>query len=196
MQLGHHALRQFADFAGVADGCLREKTFGLRAIKPRMHAADVVECLRNPHPTRQYRHIGDEADIAHELITLGPGIAPEHLQLSLIWGEAENRVERGGLACAVGTDDSEDAAVFNTQIDAVERDGCAEGLAEAAGFYACHGFSAPPFRFSTVRLAATTGGLRPHPGVVPRSGRAAEWFRAPWAIPRRETSGVRPAVAD
>ena len=128
----------------AADGGLRKKTFRLRAIESRMHAGDIVERLRNPHPARQHGDIGNEADIAHELIALGPGIASEHSQLSLVWGEAENRVERGGLAGAVGTDESEDAAFFDPQIDAVQRDGCAEGLAQAAGFYACHGFSVPP----------------------------------------------------
>src|ERR1700694_1922306 len=140
MQLGHHALRQFPHPATVPDGSLRQETFRLRAIESRMYAGDVVECLRNPYPARQHGDIGNEADIAHELIALGPGVASEHPQFSLIWGEAENRVERGSLACAVGADDSEDAALFNTQIDTVQRDGCAEGLAKAAGFYDCHGF--------------------------------------------------------
>src|SRR5579864_275666 len=118
-----------------------------------MHAGHVVERLRNPHPARQHGDIGNEADIAHELIALGPGVASEHLQFSLIWSEAENRVECGRLACSVGTDDSEDAALFNTQIDAVQRDGCAEGLAKAAGFYVRHGFSAPPWGDSTRRVS-------------------------------------------
>ncbi len=154
VQLGHHALRQFPDLAGALDGGLRKKTFRLRAIESRMHAGDVIERLRNPHPARQHGDIGNEADIAHELIALGPGIASEHPQFSLIWGEAENRVERGGLACAVGTDESEDAALFDSQIDAVQRDGCAEGLAEAACFYACHGFSAP---LRVIGLAVSDG---------------------------------------
>src|SRR5713101_8553417 len=161
-----------------------------------MHAGDVVERLRNSYPARQHGDIGNEADIAHELIALGPGVAAENLQFPPIRGEAENRVERGGLACAVRTDESEDAALFDAQIDAVERDGCAEGLAETACFYACHGFSAPPLRFSTVRHPATTGGLRPHPAVLPPSVRAAEWLHRPWAILPQETSGVRPAAAD
>ena len=62
---------------------LRQKAFRLRAIESRMHAGDVIEHLRNPHPARQHGDIGDEADIAHELIALGPGIASEHLQFSL-----------------------------------------------------------------------------------------------------------------
>ena len=125
------------------DGGLGKKAFRLRAIEARMHAGDVVERLRDPHPARQHGDVGNEADIAHQLIALGPRVASEHLQFALVGGEAEDRVERGGLACAVGTDQAEDAALFDAQIDAVQRDGRAEGLAQAACFYACHGFSAP-----------------------------------------------------
>ena len=175
VQLGHHALRQFPDLAGALDRGLGEKTFRLRAIESRMHAGDVVERLRNPHPARQHGDIGNEADIAHELIALGPGVASEHSQFSLIGGESENRIERGSLACAVGTDEAEDAALFDTQIDAVHCDGCAERLAETVCFYAWHGFSAPLWgdstrRFSTVRhlmticrfaAASSSSGVRP-----------------------------------
>ena len=51
-----------------------------------------------------------------------PGIASEHPQLALIRSEAEDRVERGGLAGAVRADEAEDAAFFDAQIDAVQRD--------------------------------------------------------------------------
>ena len=88
-----------------------------------MHAGDVVDSLRDPDPARQDGNIGNEGDIAHELIARGPGVPSEDLQFSLIGGEAENRIERGGLACAVRSDESEDAALFDAQIDAVERDG-------------------------------------------------------------------------
>src|ERR1700682_3802909 len=108
-----------------------------------MHAGDVVERLGNPDPARQHGDISDEGDIAHEQIAFSPGIASEDLQFSLIGSEAENRVERGGLACAVRADDSEDASLFDAQVDAVQRDGCAEGFAEAACFYGCHSFIAP-----------------------------------------------------
>src|ERR1700675_1735839 len=97
-----------------------------------MHAGNVVERLRNPHPARQHGDVGNEAGIAHELIALAPGIASKHLQFSLIRDEAENRVERGGLTCAVGTDESEDAALCDAQIDPLQRDCRAEGLAQAA----------------------------------------------------------------
>src|SRR6267142_5288846 len=165
-----------------------------------MHTGEVVESLPNPYPARQHRDIGNEARIAHKLIALGPGIASEHLQFSLIGGEAENRIERGSLACAVGTDESENAALLHTQIDAVHRDRCSERLPETTCFYAGHGFSAPlcgasTRRFSTVRHLMTTCVLRQHL-VLPVSGRAAEWLRGPGAILRQETSAVRPAATD
>src|ERR1700686_2890490 len=154
VQLGHHALRQFPDLAAVTDVGFGEKNFRLRAIESRMDAGNVVESLRNPDPPRQHRNIGNEAHVAHELITFGPRIASQHPQLTLVWREAENRVERGGLACAVGPDQPEDAALFNTQIDAVERNGCAERLTETAGFNDRHGFFASSAAFDDPRRLA------------------------------------------
>src|SRR2546429_4633120 len=144
-----------------------------------MHAGDIIERLRDSYPARQHSNIGNEAGISHELVALAPWVASEHPQFSLIWDEPENCVECGGLACAVGTDESEDAALFHTQIDAIQRDRRAENLAEAASFYACHGFSASPSCggparwISRVRHPQTTGWLL-RSGVLPLSGRAAE----------------------
>ena len=118
---------------------LARKLFRLGTIESRMHAGDIIERLRNPYPARQHGDIGNETDIAHEPIALGPGVASEHLQFPLVGSQAEDRVQRGGLAGAVGTDESEDAALFHPQIDAVQRDLCAEGFAQAVCFYACHG---------------------------------------------------------
>src|SRR6266850_2395315 len=200
MQLRHHALRQFPDLAGAPDGGLGKKAFRLRAVESRMHAREVVESLPNPHPARKHGDIGNEAGIAHELIALGPGVMSKHLQFSLIGGESENRVERGSFACAVGTDESENPALFHPEIDAIHRDRCAEGLAEAACFYACHVFSAPSWgnstrAFSTLCHPKMACCLR-HPAVLPPSARAAESLRGPWAILRQETSAVRPAATN
>src|SRR5260370_8857939 len=149
MQLGHHALGQFPDLAGSADVRFRKNTFRVGPIESRMHAGDVIKRLRNTDPSRQHSDVGYEADIAHQLIALGPRVAAEHPQLSMIRSEADYGVERGGLACAVGADDSQDAALFDTQINVVQRNGGAEGLAAATCFYHCHGFSVPPLRLST-----------------------------------------------
>src|ERR1700730_2247047 len=193
VQLCHHALRQFPHLAGEPDGGLGEKTFCLRAIESRMHAREVIESLPNAHPARQHRDIGNEAGIAHKLIALSPRVASEHLQFPLIRGEAENCVEDRRLAGAVGTDEPEDAALLNTQIDAVHRDGCSESLPETTCFYTRHGFNAPLCGASTRRFS--TWFLRQHL-VVPLSGRAVEWLREPGAILQQETSAVRPAATD
>src|SRR5580692_11558239 len=113
MQLGHHALRQFPDLARGLDVGLRKKLLRLGAIKSGMHSGNVVQRLRNPYPARQHGDIGDEADIARELIALPPWVASKHFQFSLIRREPENRIECGALACAVGADKSEDAALFD-----------------------------------------------------------------------------------
>src|SRR5271165_1821861 len=120
-----------------------------------MHAGEVVERLGNPHPARQHGDVGDEADVAHQLVALGPGVAPEHPKVSLIRYEAEDRVQGGALARAVGTDQSEDAPLFDTQIDAVQCDGCAEGLSQAARFYDGHGSEASCASFDA-RVAAAS----------------------------------------
>src|SRR4051812_29649261 len=99
-----------------------------------MHAGDIIQSLRNLYPAWEHGDIGDEADVAHKLIALAPGIAAEHVQLSLIRREAEDGIERSGLACSVGADESKNATLFNSQIDSVERDGWAKGLAQVAGF--------------------------------------------------------------
>src|SRR5271165_1391868 len=105
-----------------------------------MHAGDVVQELRDLYPARQDGDIGNKADIAHEAIAFGPGVAAEDFQISLIRGEAENGVERGGFASTVGTDEYEDAAFFHAQVDGVQRDGCSESFTEAACFNDGHGF--------------------------------------------------------
>ena len=67
-------------------------------------------------------------NVAHELIALAPRIASEHFQFSLIRREAENRVQQGGLASAVGADQPEDVALFDAQIHAVQSGHCSECL--------------------------------------------------------------------
>src|SRR6185436_14788338 len=113
-------------------------------------------------PARQHGDVGDETDVAHEQIALGPGIASEDSQLALIRREAEDRVERRGLPRAIRTDEAEDAAFLDAQIDAAESDRRAVGFAETACFYDRHRFNAPSSRPSA---------------ALPASAPAAEWLR-------------------
>src|SRR4051794_18161714 len=110
-----------------------------------MHSCYVIERLRNPHPAREHGDIGDETDVAHELVALVPGISTEDTEFPLVRRETENGVERSAFARAVRPDQSEDAPFFDAQVDSLERDGGAKGFAETACFYAGHGLSAPSF---------------------------------------------------
>ncbi len=171
----HHALRQLPDLARAFDRGLRQKTFRLRAIEFRMHAADVIEQLRNLDPPRQHGDVGNERDITHELFACVPRIATEHCQFPLICGEAENRIQRGGLAGAVRTDQSEDPALFDAKIDIIQRDGCAKNFAKTMCFYRCHDVTSPLlWQRASRRQHRVLSGPRP------------------WAILRQEIFDVRP----
>src|SRR5579859_5015581 len=123
-----------------------------------MHTSYILKQLRNADPARQHGHIGHEAHIAHKPVALGPGIAPEYSELSLIGRKSENRIQRRGLARAVGTNQPENPSFFHAQVHAVQCDGCAEGLAQTSCLYACHGFSGPPWwtRASSIRWASAS----------------------------------------
>src|SRR4029077_5377593 len=154
-------------------------------------ACHVVKRLRNSNPPRQHRDIGDETNVAHQLIALGPGIAPQNSQFALKLCKAQNRVERSGLACSVWPNQSKNAALFYAQIHSVQRDCRSERLAQPACFYACHGVSAP--RPNPVCLSAANRFWAQPPAVLPASAPTAESLRKRAATVRREISAARPA---
>ncbi len=67
-----------------------------------VHAGDVVERLRDFDPARKDGDVGDEADIAHESIAVGPRVAAEDAEFAVEGREAEDGVQGGALAGAVG----------------------------------------------------------------------------------------------
>src|SRR5262249_22219349 len=153
---------QFSHLAVKLNVRLRQESFGLGTIKSRMHACQIFQSFRNSQPTRQYRHIGDETNIAHELITLCPGIPSEHSQLPLVGDQAEDRIQCGGLAGTVRADEAENTAFLNPQIHSVKGDRRSECFPETMRFNACHEISAPlPCRPASMafpmRLPSTGG---------------------------------------
>ena len=78
-----------------------------------MNSGHIIEHLRDPHPAREHGDIGNETDIAHQLVALDPGIASEHPELSLIRRQTQNGVERGAFAGAVRPDQPENAAFIH-----------------------------------------------------------------------------------
>src|SRR6516165_1915517 len=177
MELRDHALRQLADFAPALDGRFGEKSFGLGAIEAGVHPGQVVERIRNPQPARQNGDVGNKADIAHQAVALGPWIAAQHPQFALVLNQAEDGIEGGGLAGAVGTDQSKNAAFFDAQAHAVECDRLAEDLAQATCFDNAHDF------FSSSR------------GLVGRGldDKSVDSDEADWRAASNSSSGVRPS---
>jgi hypothetical protein len=82
-----------------------------------------VECLADTEPAGQHGNVGDEADILHELVALGTRVASEDTQLAVELGEAEDGLEKGRFAGAVGTDQSNDASGLDGKADGVDRGG-------------------------------------------------------------------------
>ena len=78
-----------------------------------MHTGHILEQLRYAYPPREHGDIGDEADVPHEFLTLPPGIASENIERSLVWREADNRVQSSRFACTVWTDQTQDAAFLD-----------------------------------------------------------------------------------
>src|SRR3954462_13806247 len=58
--------------------------------------------------------------------------------MSVVWQQTQNGLERGGLARAVGTDEPDDAAFFDTQINAIQRGRGSKLFAQTVRFNACH----------------------------------------------------------
>ena len=102
-------------------------------VEARMHAGDEVDRLAYPHPARQHRHVGDEADIVHQFIALAARVLAQHPQLALERGQAEDGLQCGGLAGAVGADQADDAAGTDLEIGAGHGDLVLVSLAQAAG---------------------------------------------------------------
>src|SRR3954447_5794959 len=100
-----------------------------------MHSRDVIERLRDPHPAWQNRDVGNKTDIAHQLVALGPRVAPEHSQFPFVRSETKDSVKRRTFAGAVRSDQAEDAALADAEVYPVERDRCSKGFAESACFY-------------------------------------------------------------
>src|SRR4051812_42293436 len=103
-----------------------------------MHARDIVERLGNAYPARQDGDVRDETNIAHEPVSFRPGVAPKHSQFALEVRQTQNRVECGRFAGAIRPDQSKDAALLDSQVDAVERYGRVESLPKSVCFYAGH----------------------------------------------------------
>ena len=139
MELRDHALGQLAHLARQPDVGARQESFAALAIEARVHAGDEVDGVRNLDPARQHRHVGDEADLLHELVALGARVETQHLEVAVETGEPEDGLDDRGLAGAVRADQTDDSAGFHLEIHATDSLHAAVVLGEPAGFnYCCH----------------------------------------------------------
>ena len=92
------------------------------AAKSRMHAGDEIDGLIDAQPGGQHRDVGDEAGVMHQRGALAQRLATQHLQLPFVGGQPQDGAQRGGLTGAVRADEPDDAAGFDREIGAIQRD--------------------------------------------------------------------------
>ena len=115
-----------------------------------------------------------------------PGIAAQYSKFALIRSKAKNGVQRSGLSGAVGPDKSENAALFDVKVYAIQRDVCAEGFAQATCFDTVMASVSPRLKARRQRYSA----------VLPPISQAAGWSPESEAILLQQIFFVRPSAAD
>jgi hypothetical protein len=98
-----------------------------------VNALGDVEQLPDANPPGQDRHVRDETHVLHQRGALAGGILAEHGQLAVVGCQAEDCLERRGLAGAVGSDQTDDTAGRNFEVDVVDGDGSAITLGQPTG---------------------------------------------------------------
>src|SRR5580704_10023243 len=160
-----------------------------------MHALAESERLPDAHPARQHRDVGHEAHLAHQRVALPARVEPEYLQLPAEGSKPEDRLERGGLAGAVRTDEADDASRLDVETHAIEGARRAVGLAQSARFnYCCHRLYLQGLRCWPPAMGSPAP-PRPRAAARPARVRGAGWWRRPAATPLRGSAGARPSSA-
>src|SRR5690554_1423497 len=122
--------------------------------KLRMELLGQLDDLPHPCPARQHGYVGDEADILHEPVAVTVRPFAEHFKFTAEAGQTQNGFQRGGFSGPVGTDQADDAARWNIQVNAVNRSISPVMTFQAAGSYGqTHGL------FSLLFLAATSSSI-------------------------------------
>src|SRR3546814_4714952 len=132
MQLHDHALGQLLHPRIGFDLGVRQRGLAFGTVKTRMHPLDKIDGLRHPYPARQHRHVGNETHLLHQRVAMGPRVQAEHTELTLERDQPKNRLQRGGLAGAIGTDQADDTTGRQLEADPVHRDGVLVAFAQIA----------------------------------------------------------------
>ena len=94
---------------------------------------DEVDRLPDAQPGGEHRDVGDEARLAHERRPVAERLTTEHAKLALVAGESQHGPQGGGLAGAVRTDQTDDAARLDDETHVIERHERAVFLGQAGG---------------------------------------------------------------
>src|SRR5690606_27870053 len=110
-----------------------EEALAAGAVEAGVDPGDELDRLGDTDPARQHGDVGDEAHVAHQLVAFGARVAADHAHLALERDQPEHRLEGGGLAGAVGPDQTDDPAGRDLERGAVQRDLVLVDLAQLAG---------------------------------------------------------------
>ena len=121
-RLGAHALREFFDLLGWIERERLEQLACVRRIPRRMEGLRVAHQLVDAHPLRQLALLGEVADATQHTDRIAHRIAAEHAHGSRLRAQqAEQVLDQGCLARAVGAYEAVDLPFGRAECDFVER---------------------------------------------------------------------------
>src|SRR6056297_760857 len=132
MELDNHSLGQALDLGIHLDLGVLQIEHALLSRKSRVQLFGQLNNVFDPRPSRQHGDIGNEADILHQAIAGAGRIETQNFEIAIIAAEPENRLESRGLAGSVRSDQADDTARGNVEIDAVQGSGLAKAPAEVS----------------------------------------------------------------
>src|ERR1022692_4877346 len=178
MHLGFHAFGELAYSALAGELRFREQRKRAVSAKTRMHAGDEIDRLVYPQPCGKDGDVCNETGVLHQGGSITERLAPQHLELALVGGQAKDGAQCAGLAGTVWADETHDPTGLNREIRMIQCDVGAVFLRQISRFY--QGWHRNSFLF---RLAAT--GRRSRMGEC---GRLCEQLlgRKPKAMDDRE----------
>ena len=119
VQLRDHALGKFTNFRLHVNVGLTEQLLGPRPRKTRVDVLEEIQQLGHADPARQYRDVGDETDVLHELLALAKRVQAENGERALAIRKPQHCFEQRGLAGAIRADETHDPTLFDIETDVI-----------------------------------------------------------------------------
>ena len=143
-----HAARQVLQFAIARQFEFAHQVIGQRLVPGGIEGREEIEEVTDGHPARQFLVLGD---VAYAREVAWAEAARRRFEDFAVAGSGAKDVHQGfdggGLAGSVGSDQREDAAWGDFEVDAIEGHDAAEFLGESAGANCtAHFFLRSPFK--------------------------------------------------